>query len=234
MFAQIYFGGISSTLLSFLPKELKEYFKNTLIFPLSIFSPLLPPIFSPYFCLSVLSSLTYLDSTWILLSVIARNRPVMARADWTCSAAILPWLSQHPFMLQTGADATHGETSVNQVRATDVCSMQSLCWLHVSTKYETGSILIKGKRDGQLLKIWDAHFYAGCCQNILTESLQPLCKVNIIISSYSLGHWGILRWRELPKINQNWSVSPGFPFSVPHGLHLYWLNEGWGEKPEDN
>lgn len=39
MFAQIYFGGISSTLLSFLPKELKEYFKNTLIFPLSIFFP---------------------------------------------------------------------------------------------------------------------------------------------------------------------------------------------------
>lgn len=31
MFAQIYFGGISSTLLSFLPKELEEHFKNTFI-----------------------------------------------------------------------------------------------------------------------------------------------------------------------------------------------------------
>ena len=61
MFAQIYFGGISSTLLSFLCKELEEYFKTTSILPLSLslYPSALPiffpcPSFCPPFLLDVL------------------------------------------------------------------------------------------------------------------------------------------------------------------------------------
>ena len=72
MFAQIYFGGISSTLLSFLRKELEECFKTTFIFSLSL-CPFIPlfSLFSFLAPLSVLlSSLKYLSSAWVF-SVMA-------------------------------------------------------------------------------------------------------------------------------------------------------------------
>lgn len=73
MFAQIYFGVISSTLLSFLPKELEGYFKNTFIFPLS-FQSLCSLLF--YLILSVFLPWP----TWIQLglsSVMAWKRPAV-------------------------------------------------------------------------------------------------------------------------------------------------------------
>ena len=51
---------------------------------------------------------------------------------------------------------------------------------------------------------------------------------------YSSGHLGILRWGDLPKISQKWSISPGLPFSMDQGLHLSWLRKGWREKQENN
>ena len=88
-FAQIYFGGISSTLLSFLPRELEEYFKTTFVFPclplsLSLFI-LVFPLFSFLAHLSaLLSSLTYLSSAWILSDGIEKT--LVPR---TCSTAEL-------------------------------------------------------------------------------------------------------------------------------------------------
>lgn len=68
MFAQIYFGGMSSTLLSFLPKELEESFKNTFIAFLSLYPSICP--LSSFLISLCLSSLTCLDPT-VILSVLA-------------------------------------------------------------------------------------------------------------------------------------------------------------------
>lgn len=122
MFAQIYFGGISSTLLSFLPEELKEYFKNHTCFPsLSLSIPLFP-LFSFLAPLSVLlSSLTYLDG----MDFIWHGKGRCAQDLLRCSAD--PWLSQHPLTLQTGAAATDVETSLYQLRAELMLNDHLLC-----------------------------------------------------------------------------------------------------------
>ena len=86
MFAQIYFGGISSTLLSFLCKELEEYFKTTFIFPLSLcLYPSVLPIFFP--CPSFCPSF-FLDILEFCVDFLCH---VMGRLLWprACSSVLL-------------------------------------------------------------------------------------------------------------------------------------------------
>lgn len=80
MFAQIYFGGISSTLLSFLPQELKEYFKNAFIFPLSLYPSVASYILSLLlsFCPSFILDLLGFS---VGLSVTSWKKPVVAEAE---------------------------------------------------------------------------------------------------------------------------------------------------------
>lgn len=71
-----------------LPKDLEGYFKNTLMCPLCFYP--YSPLFSLFLSLSILLSfLAYLDSTWTL-PCHGMERGHVARAGWTCSAAMLP------------------------------------------------------------------------------------------------------------------------------------------------
>ena len=86
MFAQIYFGGISSTLLSFLRKELEECFKTTFIFPLSLsLYPSVLPIFFP--CPSFCPSF-FLEVLEFRMGFLCHG---MERLLWprTCSSVLL-------------------------------------------------------------------------------------------------------------------------------------------------
>lgn len=88
MFAQIYFGGISSTLLSFLLQELKEYFKNAFIFPL--FLSLCCPLYS--FLASLFLSFFHPWPAWLqrgfICHVMEKACCGRGRADLLpCSAA---------------------------------------------------------------------------------------------------------------------------------------------------
>lgn len=126
MFAQIYFGGISSTLLSFLPKELEEHFKNTFIslsFYPSVAPGTLPLLLS--FCPSFFLDLLGCDMDFICRGTGKGCWDRGGVVSLCCKAA--PQHSWCPFTSQPTAVATAAETSVHQVSTIDLCPMQSLC-----------------------------------------------------------------------------------------------------------
>lgn len=87
MFAQIYFEGISSTLLSFLPKELEEYFKTTFIFSLSL------SLCSPYFLSLLLCPSFFLDLLEFGMDFICHGMEKALGAQDLLHCIADPWLS---------------------------------------------------------------------------------------------------------------------------------------------
>ena len=177
MFAQIYFGGISSTLLSFLRKELEECFKTTFIFSLSL-CPFIPlfSLFSFLAPLSVLlSSLKYLSSAWVF-SVMA----------WKgcCSPGLAPlycWpLALLAFICIVNQSSCKGYRNFHQPTQgkTDLI-------LHIRILVEK-----HGREMDNYGKCETPTFLADGCENVLIESFQLLCKGSTVVPIlvYSSGH----------------------------------------------
>lgn len=134
MFAQIYFGGISSMLLSVLPKELEECFKNTFIcIPPFLF--LCCPLFAflTFFCTSLPLDLFGSNMDFVCCGL---EKPCYSQSERSCPATALPWALTAPTYTANShvtacrghkhsyTTATSVETSMDQVRVTALCSKQ--------------------------------------------------------------------------------------------------------------
>lgn len=174
MFAQIYFGVISSTLLSS-SQRIRGVFQKHIYFSSLSFNPS-----ASSYCLSFCSSFFLGFNMDFLCHDEEKASYGQSMVDMLhCHSD--SWLSQHSFKLQTRAAATDIETSVNQVSTKDLCSMQNsglpimfYTWDRIFAKKQR-------ERNGQLLKIRGGISMLVAVKTFSLNSLPPLCKVSIII-----------------------------------------------------